>query len=99
MYFSYRERLGNYDSNNKAMYYIKDGCKDVEEKIHYDILKRKNVKYSVTEKINHNALWIGYEEGVIKVKFLINGSYNNPTTMDFKNWEEFEKWARHNFAK
>ena len=93
--FSYRERLLEKTTNRELRDYINDGINDVDVKVIYDNLKKKNYIYSKQNKKKYNQIMIGKnEDGILTVTKIMDGSQSYKEEKTFDDWNSFEKYLR-----
>ena len=91
---SYREHLLDKSTNKELRDFVNDGMMDVDTRLIYDNLKKKNIIYSQKSKPRYNSIWLGKIDGKITIKKMYGGSEHLPEVKEFENYSEFEKYIR-----
>lgn len=93
--FEYRENLLEKTTNRELRDYINDGIADVNVKIIYDNIKKKNYIYSQQNKKKYNQIMIGKnKDGILTVTRIMDGSQSYKEEKTFDDWISLEKYLR-----
>lgn len=93
--FSYRERLLDKTTNRELRDFINDGINDVDVKVAYNSLKKKNYIYSQQNKKKYNQIMIGKnKDGILTVTRIMDGSQSYKEEKTFDDWISLEKYLR-----